>query len=98
MVPAEGTKISRNLEKHTKNVNSHLRREARDRGIKCRHCVRLYAGACPYPGSRSVHRMHISSGACELATLDPRFRHLYRDVATCSPLFGPAGSGKRPAG
>ncbi len=47
-------------------------------GMKCRHCVRLYAGACPYPGSWSVHRMQLGSGGCELAVLDRRFAGLYR--------------------
>ena len=50
-------------------------------GMKCRHCLLLYAGACPYPGSKSVHRMMLSSGGCELAVLDRRFEELYRDGA-----------------
>jgi hypothetical protein len=55
-----------------------MRRLPRPR--KCRHCLLLNAGACPYPVARSVHRMHISTGACELAVLDPRFRRLYAGV------------------
>lgn len=47
-------------------------------GMKCRHCVLLYAGACPYPGARSVHRMMLGSGGCEIAILDRRFAGLYR--------------------
>jgi hypothetical protein len=43
----------------------------------CRHCVRLYSGACPYPGVKSVHRMQLSAAQCRLAALHPAFRALY---------------------
>ena len=43
----------------------------------CRHCARLLAGTCPYPGASSIHRMQLSAAGCELAVLHPAYRALY---------------------
>jgi len=48
---------------------------------KCRHCIRMTSGSCPYPAAKSVHRMVISCGTCELAVLDPHFKSLYEKPA-----------------
>ena len=46
--------------------------------IKCRHCLRLYAGACPHPVARSAHRMRIKFVLCKVAVMHPRFEKFYK--------------------
>jgi len=57
---------------------------------KCRHCIRMTSGSCPYPAAKSVHRMNISCGDCELAVLDPYFKQLYE-----KPTLVLGGAGAR---
>lgn len=63
--------------------------KTRRKPIKCRHCILLIAGACPYPGARSVHRATLTSGWCELATPHPRHAGVYPDHKVPRPGLGP---------
>lgn len=68
--------------RHTRSPASRLtncKHGARNRvnRVRCRHCLLLYAGACPLPAARSVHVMEIHCGSCGHAVVHPKFMKLY---------------------
>jgi hypothetical protein len=50
----------------------------RPKDLKCRHCILMTSGACPYPVARSYHRMMVPAGGCRIGRLDPHYACMYR--------------------
>ena len=70
----------------------------RPKDMKCRHCILMTSGTCPYPVARSYHRMAVPAGSCRIGRLDPHYACLYEKFMTArAGAAEEAPEGSRPS-